>query len=302
VLALTLIPMASSPPDLMLVSTISSPLSRHSLSSASGDNKRGSTVPAEFYISMLKLISLPYSVFCGCGEMIVKDERYICITALRLIKKSMKYSDLQEVLGIPAPVLWRYIAGMVRPTRERASEILRTLVERGVLRRVISKRLRFVDGDVVDMYSLVYSTDVLWLASIEAYYHFKELQIDTALTTEVDGIPVGLAIASMMDLDLVVAKRRKELGFSEFYEETYLSRDPPSLVTLYVPKTSLGKGSRVLIVDDLLRSGRTLRALVNIVRQARAEVAGIFSLVAVGNEWKEVVKDLDVRIVVLVSR
>jgi len=69
-----------------------------------------------------------------------------------------------------------------------------------------------------------------------------------------------------------------------------------------VPKTSLGKGSRVLIVDDLLRSGRTLRALVNIVRQARAEVAGIFSLVAVGNEWKEVVKDLDVRIVVLVSR
>jgi len=234
--------------------------------------------------------------------MIVKDERYICITALRLVKKSLKYSDLQEVLGIPAPVLWRYIAGMVRPTRERASEILRTLIERGVLRRVIAKRLRFVDSNVVDMYSLVYSTDVLWLASIEAYYSFKGQQIDVALTTEVDGIPVGLAIASMLDLDLVVAKRRKELGFSEFYEETYLSRDPPSLVTLYVPKTSLGKGTRVLIVDDLLRSGRTLKALISIVRQARAEIAGVFSLVAVGSEWRDAVKDLNVRTVVLVSR
>ncbi|MEM4971591.1 MAG: phosphoribosyltransferase family protein [Sulfolobales archaeon] len=234
--------------------------------------------------------------------MIVKDERYICTTALRLVKKNLKYSDLQEVLGIPAPVLWRYIAGVVRPTRERASEILRTLIEKGVLRRVIAKRLRMVDGDVVNMYSLVYSTDILWLASIEAYYHFKDQYLEVALTTEVDGIPVGLAIASMLDLDLVVAKRRKELGFSEFYEETYLSRDPPSLVTLYVPKESLPKGSRVLIVDDLLRSGRTLKALINIVRQAKAEVVGIFSLVAIGNEWRDVIKDLNVRTVVLINR
>jgi len=152
------------------------------------------------------------------------------------------------------------------------------------------------------MYSLVYSTDILWLASIEAYYHFKDQQLEVALTTEVDGIPVGLAIASMLDLDLVVAKRRKELGFSEFYEETYLSRDPPSLVTLYVPRESLKRGSRVLIVDDLLRSGRTLKALINIVKQAKAEVAGIFSLVAIGNEWRDVIKDLNVRIVVLINR
>jgi adenine/guanine phosphoribosyltransferase-like PRPP-binding protein len=234
--------------------------------------------------------------------MIVKDERYICITALRLVKKNLKYSELQEILGIPAPVLWRYIAGLVRPTRERASEILRMLIENGVLRRVIAKKLKPVNGDVVNMYSLVYSTDILWLASIEAYHHFKGQDLDVALTTEVDGIPVGLAIASMLDLNLVVAKRRKELGFSDFYEETYLSRDPPSLVTLYVPKESLERGSRVLVVDDLLRSGRTLRALINIVKQARAEIAGIFSLVSIGSEWKDVIRDLNVRTVILVSR
>ena len=238
----------------------------------------------------------------GCIRMIVKDERYICIAALRLIKRSVKYSYLQEVLKIPAPVLWRYIAGIVRPTRERASEILRTLIEKGVVRDIIAKELRFVDGNVVDMYSLVYRTDILWLASIEAYYRFKDERIDVALTTEVDGIPIALAVASTLDLDLVVAKRRKELGFSEFYEETYFSRDPPSLVTLYVPKEGLKKGSRVLIVDDLLRSGRTLRALINIVRNAKADLAGIFSLVSIGNEWRETIKDLNVRTVVLVSK
>ncbi len=234
--------------------------------------------------------------------MIVRDERYICAIALRLIKKSVKYNELQKALKIPAPVLWRYIAGVVRPTRERASEILRILIEEGIVRNVIASKLRFVDGNIVDMYSLVYRTDVLWLASIEAYYRFRDQGIDVALTTEVDGIPVGLAVASILDLDLVVAKRRKELGFSEFYEETYFSRDPPSLVTLYVPKEDLRKGSRVLIVDDLLRSGRTLRALINIVNQAKADLVGIFSLVSIGDVWREVIKDLDVRTVVLVSR
>jgi adenine/guanine phosphoribosyltransferase-like PRPP-binding protein len=234
--------------------------------------------------------------------MLIKDERYLCISALKLIKRSAKYSDLQRILNIPAPVLWRYIAGIVRPTRERASEILRTLIESGMLRNIIAKRLKFIDSNVVDMYSLVYRTDVLWLASIEAYYHFRDQRIDAALTTEVDGIPVGLAIASIMDIDLIVAKRRKELGFSEFYEETYLSRDPPSLVTLYVPREIIRRGSRVLIVDDLLRSGRTLKALINIVKQAKAELAGIFSLVSVGGEWKEAIRDLDVRTVVLISR
>lgn len=234
--------------------------------------------------------------------MLIKDERYLCIAALKLIKRSVKYSDLQRILNIPAPVLWRYIAGVVRPTRERASEILRTLIESGMLRNIIARRLKFVDSNVVDMYSLVYRTDVLWLASIEAYYRFRDQMIDAALTTEVDGIPVGLAIASIMDIDLIVAKRRKELGFSEFYEETYLSRDPPSMVTLYVPKESIRKGARILIVDDLLRSGRTLKALINIVRQAKAELAGIFSLVSVGSDWKEAIRDLDVRTVVLISR
>jgi len=234
--------------------------------------------------------------------MLIKDERYLCISALKLIKRSAKYSDLQRILNIPAPVLWRYIAGIVRPTSERASEILRTLIESGMLRNTIAKRLKFIDSNVVDMYSLVYRTDVLWLASIEAYYHFRDQRIDAALTTEVDGIPVGLAIASIMDIDLIVAKRRKELGFSEFYEETYLSRDPPSLVTLYVPREIIRRGSRVLIVDDLLRSGRTLKALINIVKQAKAELAGIFSLVSVGSEWKEAIRDLDVRTVVLISR
>lgn len=237
--------------------------------------------------------------------MFVEDERYICAAALKLAKRSLKYNELQRILGIPAPVIWRYIAGVVRPTRERASEILRILVEKGVIRGVIAESLKFVDGNVVNLYNIVYKPEILWLASVEAYYHFRNAEADAALTTEVDGIPVALATSMILGLDLVVAKRRKEVGFSEFYEETYLSRDPPSLVTLYVPKESLKRGSRVIIVDDMLRSGRTLKALTSIARQARAEVVGIFSLVSVGSEWRSALKEIGlehVKTVILYSR
>ncbi len=56
--------------------------------------------------------------------------------------------------------------------------------------------------------------------------------------------------------------------------------------TLYVPKTALKKKDSVLIIDDVVRSGETIKALVELVRNQRADIAGVYILVAVGDEWK----------------
>jgi len=43
----------------------------------------------------------------------------------------------------------------------------------------------------------------------------------------------------------------------------------------------------VLIVDDVIKSGDVQSALINLVRKAKAEVSGIFALIAVGDSWKK---------------
>jgi adenine/guanine phosphoribosyltransferase-like PRPP-binding protein len=48
----------------------------------------------------------------------------------------------------------------------------------------------------------------------------------------------------------------------------------------------------VLIIDDVVRSGETVQALVDLVRNQRADIAGIYVLVTVGNEWKECLSNI----------
>jgi adenine phosphoribosyltransferase len=43
-------------------------------------------------------------------------------------------------------------------------------------------------------------------------------------------------------------------------------------------------------VDDMIKSGETQEALGHLVKKAKAEISGVFSLVAVGDDWKERLK------------
>lgn len=61
-------------------------------------------------------------------------------------------------------------------------------------------------------------------------------------------------------------------------------------MTLYIPKEAIKKRDSVLVVDDMIKTGETQVALVNLVRKAKAEMSGLFSLIAVGDEWKRVLK------------
>ena len=58
----------------------------------------------------------------------------------------------------------------------------------------------------------------------------------------------------------------------------------------YIPKEAIKKRDSVLVVDDMIKSGETQEAMANLVRKAKAEISGVFSLIAVGEEWKKRLK------------
>ncbi len=231
--------------------------------------------------------------------MINVNEKELCATALRVVKKYMKYKELQKIVELPPPIISRYISGVVKPSQERAVELLNKLYSNGVFREIVARNLKVVDGDILNLYSVIYNINILRIVGIEAYMRFRNQDLDAVVTIETDGIPIALSVASMLDTNIVVAKRKKEIGYENFYEETYLSRDPPSLTTVYIPKDHLKKGMNILIVDDLLRSGRTVKAIMNIIEEAKANLTGIFSLASIGSLWRNVLNDVkDIHIMV----
>jgi adenine phosphoribosyltransferase len=55
-------------------------------------------------------------------------------------------------------------------------------------------------------------------------------------------------------------------------------------LTYYLPRAALDEGDRVLVVDDLVRSGETQTLLLDIADRAGATVVGVAALIAAGDE------------------
>ncbi len=145
------------------------------------------------------------------------------------------------------------------------------------------KEKRFIDNTLLMSDSLFMNV----LAKIIAQA-FLGQNITKLLTAAVDGLPLAIRIADQLECEIIYAKNTKEVGVPKYIEETYTpSSSSGNLLTLYVPKHLLSKKDRILIVDDIIRSGYTQNALINICKKINAKVIGVFIMISFGNKWKE---------------
>ena len=218
------------------------------------------------------------------------DYAELVIEMLASLKKFMKFKELENLLGISIPTLWRYIHEDIRPTQDRAKGMIFKLLSNEVVELLLSRVLKVMDSDIVSLYPIVYNVDILTFASIDAMIWGKSGGFTALVTVEVDGIPLATMIAKRLGLKLVVVKKKKEVGFSKFIELSYITSMPPEIITLYLPEGILEHEDRVLIVDDLVRSGRTTSALCELVKKSGAKPEGFYALIAIGDSWRKAVE------------
>jgi len=230
--------------------------------------------------------------------------RLMTIELLRTAKKQYTYRKLSEKTGLPVTVLSRYAKGHVLPNAARARQLWRILTKLVGLEVELHRRILFKSDGYFDNTQIIGDYNILRQAAHHALATFAGKRVTKILTAAVDGIPLATMVASNMGINLVVAKRGKEVGVPSFIEETYVLSGSGVTMTFYVPKDAIRKRDSVLIVDDMIKSGETQAALVNIVRKAKAEVSGVFSLIAVGDEWKtqlNLPKDCPVEVVTYIK-
>ncbi|MEJ5327481.1 MAG: phosphoribosyltransferase family protein [Candidatus Bathyarchaeia archaeon] len=219
--------------------------------------------------------------------------RLMTIELLRTAKykRNITYRELASKTGLPVTVLSRYAKGHVLPNTTRAKQLWRVLTKIVGLEPELRSRIKFDETGYFDNTEIIGDHNILQQAANYALANFAGKRVTKILTAAVDGIPLATMVGNALSVNLVVAKRNKEVGVKAFLEETYvLGKDSGVTMTLYVPKDAIKKRDSVLIVDDMIKSGETQEALVNLVKKARAEVSGVFALIAVGEEWKKRLK------------
>jgi adenine/guanine phosphoribosyltransferase-like PRPP-binding protein len=219
--------------------------------------------------------------------------RLMTIELLRTAKykRNITYRELSSKTGLPVTVLSRYAKGHVLPNTSRARQLWKVLTKIVGLETELRNRIQFDEDGYFDNTEIVGDFNVLQQASNYALANFAGKRVTKVLSAAVDGIPLGTMVANSLGVNLVIAKRNKEVGVKAFLEETYiLGKDSGVTVTLYIPKETIKKRDSVLVVDDMIKTGETQAAMVNLIHKAKAELSGVFTLIAVGEEWKKRLK------------
>jgi adenine/guanine phosphoribosyltransferase-like PRPP-binding protein len=222
------------------------------------------------------------------GGSRISDLKYklMTIELLNVAKNYYTYRELSKITGLPDTVLSRYAKGHVLPTMDRALYVNKTLQKIMRLETEIQLRIRFDDSGYFDNTKLIFDPLLLERAVQHAVNGFAGARITKILSPAVDGLPLAVILAHRLGVNLVIAKNTREVGVSAFLEEVYVPGRSAMIINLYVPRDALKRGDCVLIVDDILDTGETEMALARIVQKAKAEVTGVYALIALNTDCK----------------
>jgi adenine phosphoribosyltransferase len=105
---------------------------------------------------------------------------------------------------------------------------------------------------------------------------YKSARVDAIAAVESRGFLFAAPMADRLGLPLILVRKKGKLPgktLSKKYSLEYGTAE------IEIHEADIPKGGRILLVDDLIATGGTLRAAADILIQAGAEPAGVFGVV-----------------------
>ena len=147
-----------------------------------------------------------------------------------------------------------------------------------------------------DVTSVLQDADGLKLAIDEMVKLLDGVDCDVIAGTESRGFIFGMPIAYLLNKPFVLVRKAGKLPcetISKTYELEYGS------ATIEIHKDAIKEGQKVVLVDDLIATGGTMKAAVELVEELGGEVVKMLFLIELaGLEGRKVLSDYDVASVV----
>lgn len=118
--------------------------------------------------------------------------------------------------------------------------------------------------------------NVIRQIALELKKRFEGKRVDKIITIEASGITIATLLGDLYNVPVVFAKKGETANSTDdkYVSQAY-SFTHKRMNQVFVSRPYIHTGERVLIVDDFLADGQAVHALIDIARQAGAEVVGI---------------------------
>ena len=125
-----------------------------------------------------------------------------------------------------------------------------------------------------------------WLRSLQK---FRDAGADYVATIETKGIPVAFMTAQLLNIPVIVIRRETKISEGATVSINYFPGSSERLQKMSISKRAAAPGSKVLIIDDFMRGGGSIKGLVEIFSEVDISIVGIgVAIVNIEPEKKKV--------------
>ena len=114
-------------------------------------------------------------------------------------------------------------------------------------------------------------------------------QADYVVTMETKGIPMALMTAKAMNLPLVIIRKDTKVSEGPTLSMTYVSGNSSKVESMSLPRKAVKPGSKVILIDDFMRGGGTIKGMIELMNEFGAEVIGKGVFISTNNPIKKMV-------------
>ena len=169
------------------------------------------------------------------------------------------------------------------------------------LQEKILREGKILPGNVLKVSNFLnHQLDVDFLMEMgrEIARRFEGCGVNKILTIEASGIALAVAVAAQFHVPVVFAKKSSSSNLSASkYVTQVASYTHQKVYNVVVDRAFLNEGDRVLIIDDFLACGNAMVGLMDLVRQAKAEIVGVSAAIEKGYQGGgDKLRDANIRV------
>ena len=128
-----------------------------------------------------------------------------------------------------------------------------------------------------DITSIFMNPEAMDFISKKMLEAFESTAFDAVISIESRGFILGGIFAKERKVPLILARKQGKLP-CETIEESYDLEYGQA--TLAIHKADIAPGKKYVILDDLIATGGTVRAVATMIEKSGSEVAGVFAIIS----------------------
>ncbi|MGV8146039.1 MAG: pur operon repressor [Alkaliphilus sp.] len=159
----------------------------------------------------------------------------------------------------------------------------------------MSEKLNAVDrilpGNYLYMTDVIYSPYFMSRAGEILASRFASRKIDYVITIETKGIPLAFSVAKLINVPLIIVRKDSKITEGSTVSINYVSGSTGRLQRMSLAKKTIGHDAHVLIIDDFMKGGGTVRGIMEMMHEFGAVVEGVGVLIATKSPEEKLVKE-----------